>query len=129
LSNLLYHIAYINKKLFVAECCFICSTNLSWHHSLQGVCWSGLSGVSATIPGSTSLSQWLEGRGWRDVVQSDSKSNSKSSNVLHELARSKRNLSLFHMRNTISEAAAFKEGGSMQHRTHVQFSGFLQPTS
>ena len=68
MSNLMYHIAYINKKLFVAKCFFICYTNLSWHHSLQGVCWSGISGGSATIPGSTSLSLSLsvaggEGRG------------------------------------------------------------------
>ena len=73
MSNLLYHIAYINKRLFVAECCFICSTNLSFHHSMQGVCWSGISGGSATIPGSIflSLSGWREGAGetWLNRIQ------------------------------------------------------------
>ena len=37
--------------------------------------------------------------------------------------------SLLHIPNTISDAKDFKDGGRMQHSTHLQFSGFLQPTS
>jgi len=50
------------------------------------------------------FSQWLEGRGRQDVAQQDSISK-KGSTGLHEVTRSKRNFSLLHMRNTISEAA------------------------
>ena len=119
MCNLMYHIAYNNKQQFVAECCFICSTNLSvsWHHSLQGECCSSISAGSDTIPrwGSTPSVDWLERGGWRDVAQSNSKSEAKSvsnSSVLHELKRSKRTFPLLHIRNTISEAADINEGAA-----------------
>ena len=65
----MYH--WFNKQHFVAECCFICSTNLSlsWHHSLQGVCCSSISAGSDTIPGSTSLSLWLDGLARRGSIE------------------------------------------------------------
>ena len=62
IALILYYIAY-NKRHFVAECCFICSTNLSYLHSLRDGRCSSRSPEAATryLCGSTSLSGWREG--------------------------------------------------------------------
>jgi len=58
----MYHSHLFNKQYFVEEYCFIYCTNLSWHHSLQGV--SSISAGSVTIPrreGHLTVSaSWLE---------------------------------------------------------------------
>ena len=132
----MYHTHWFNKQHFVAECCFICRTNLSisCHHYLQGVCCSNIfiSGHPAAtryLGWSTSVSGWREGL--RDVAQWGLLEFKVKVWIIstgrHEVALSKRNFSLLYMPNTISEAADFNEEGCLQQSTHVHFSNFLQP--
>jgi len=72
IALILYYILY-NRQVFVAECCFICSTNLSlsYLYSLRDEHCSS-SSPEATIRylcGSTSLSGWRDGLARRDSMR------------------------------------------------------------
>jgi len=121
LCNLMYNSAYNKKQHVVAECYFICSTNLSlsWHHSLQGACFSSILAGSETIPrreAHLSVSRLAGGRRLArrgskrfNRIQIPSRSRYKFQLLCMNL-QDPNTLFLLNIRNTISDSTDFSDG-------------------